>query len=148
MNMIGKRNEGASTVAGELRVLIGKLGRRLREETNPGNLSWSQISVIGWLDRDGPATVTALARAEGVQPQSMGATVSALEAAGLVSRAADPNDGRQTVLSLTDSARAMIKANRAAREDWLFRAIQTRFATREQQQLAAGVALLKRLLDR
>jgi DNA-binding MarR family transcriptional regulator len=136
-----------SALAAELRVLIGKLKRRLREEAHSGDLTWSQTSVLSRLERDGPATVTTLARAEGVRPQSMGATVSVLEAAGLVNGAPDPADGRQTILSLTATCRGMIKASRAAREDWLFRAIRTKLAAREQEELATGVELLKRLVD-
>jgi DNA-binding MarR family transcriptional regulator len=136
----------ASAVAGELRVLIGKLSRRLREQA-PSDLTWSQMSVLGHLEREGPATVTALARAEGVRPQSMGATVAVLEGAGLVTGAPDPADGRQTILSLTVASREWIKAGRAAREDWLFRAIRTKFAAGEQEEVAAAVQVLKRLID-
>src|ERR1700704_986950 len=118
----------ASALAGELRILIGKLKRRLREQAHLGDLTWSQMSVLSRLEREGPATVTTLARAEGVRPQSMGATVSVLEAAGLVSGAPDPADGRQTILSVTAACREWIKADRAARQDWLLGAIQTRLA--------------------
>jgi DNA-binding MarR family transcriptional regulator len=134
-------------LAGELRVLIGRLKRRLREEAHPGDFTLSQMSVLSRLEREGPATVTTLARAEGVRPQSMGATVSGLEAAGLVIGAPDPADGRQTILSLTPACRSWIKAARTAREDWLFRAIRTKLAVAEQKELAAGMALLKRLVD-
>jgi DNA-binding MarR family transcriptional regulator len=137
----------ALAVAGELRVLVGKLKRRLREEAHLGDFTWSQVEVLGRLEREGPATVTNLARAEGVRPQSMGETLSTLKAAGLVSGAPDPTDGRQTVLSLTATCREMIKASRAAREDWLFRAIRTKLAAAEQAELASAVALLKRLVD-
>ncbi|KIZ42226.1 MULTISPECIES: MarR family transcriptional regulator [Rhodopseudomonas] len=136
----------ALALAGELRVVIGKLKRRLRQQADIGDLTWSQISVLGHLEREGPMTVTTLARAEGVRPQSMGATVAALEAAGLVSGAPDPGDGRQTLLSLTAACRERIKAGRAAREDWLLHAIQTHLAPDEQAQLAAALGLLKRLV--
>jgi DNA-binding MarR family transcriptional regulator len=137
----------ASALAGELRVLIGKLKRRLRQEVHLGDLTWSQVSVLGHLERDGPATVTELARAEGVRPQSMGATVSVLQAAGLVNGTPHPTDGRQTVLSLTPACRDWIKASRAAGEDWLFHAIRTRLAAREQEELATSIELLKRLVE-
>jgi len=136
-----------SVLAGELRVLIGKLKRRLREQGHLGDLTGSQISVLSRLERAGPATVTSLARAEGMRPQSMGANVSVLEAAGLVSGAPDPNDGRQIILSLTPACRKWIKAGRAAREDWLFRAIEKNLAPKEQEELARAIELLKRLVD-
>ena len=99
------------------------------------------------LERDGPATVSALARAEGVRQQSMGATISALEDAGLVKGSPDPTDGRQTILSLTDACRKLIQAERAAKEDWLFRALQAQLSPREHEQLAVAVKLLSRLAD-
>ena len=137
----------ASAVAGELRVVLGRLRRRLRDEVQAGDFTPSQLAVLGRLERDGPATVTTLARAEGVRPQSMGATVAALEAAGFVGGTPDPADGRQTILSLTAAARDTVAAGRAAREDWLFRAIRTTLTSAEQDELATGVELLKRLVD-
>ncbi len=137
----------ALAVAAELRVLLGKLRRRLREQTPLGDLTWSQVSVLGHLERDGPATVTALARAEGIRPQSMSATVDALETAGLIVGAPHPTDGRQTLLSLTASCRAWLEASRAARQDWLFRAIRTTLSPTELGELARGVTLLARLVE-
>ena len=133
-------------LAAELRVAIGNLKRRFRDQAGLGELTWSQLCVISRLDREGPATVTTLARAEGVRSQSMGATVSALESAGLVGGSPDPGDGRQTILSLTDTCREWLKAGRAVNEDWLSKAIQTKLAPTEQEELAHAVELLKRLV--
>jgi DNA-binding MarR family transcriptional regulator len=137
----------ALALASEIRVVIGRLNRRLREQAHSSDLTASQKSVLLHLEREGSATVTALAKADGVRPQSMGATVSSLQAAGLIASAPHPTDGRQTVLSLTASCRKMIKASRAAREDWLYRAISSKLAAREQARLAQGIALLKRLSE-
>jgi DNA-binding MarR family transcriptional regulator len=137
----------ALALAGELRVVIGRLKRRLREQAHLGDLTWTQLRVLSRLDSAGPATVTALARAEGMRPQSMGETVSVLKVAGLVSGTPDPTDGRQTVLSLTPACVEAIKTGRAARDDWLFRAIRSQLAPAEQAQLEAAVELLKRLVE-
>jgi DNA-binding MarR family transcriptional regulator len=64
-----------------------------------------------------------------------------------VSGAPDPNDGRQTILSLTNTCREWIREGRAARQDWLFRTIRARLSPQEQKKLAATVELLKRLVD-
>jgi DNA-binding MarR family transcriptional regulator len=138
---------GASALAVELHTLSKKLKRRLQEQASAGDLTPSQTSVLGHLDRDGPMTVTALARAEGVRSQSMGATIAVLEAAGLVEGSPDPQDGRQTILSLTRACRELIRNGRAARHDWLFRALQTKLTAPEQAQLAAAMKLLNRLVD-
>lgn len=137
----------ALALAAELRAVIGKLHRRLRERSQPGDLTSSQKSVLVQLEREGSATVTTLAKAHGMRPQSMGTAISALQAAGLIAGSADPNDGRQVVLSLSAACRRMLKAQRAAREDWLFQAIETKLAVKEQERLGAGIELLKRLVD-
>jgi DNA-binding MarR family transcriptional regulator len=77
----------------------------------------------------------------------MGATVSALESAGLVSGSPDPKDGRQTILSLTTACQEWLRASRAAKEDWLYRAIQSKLSPEEQGELAKAVVLLKRLAE-
>jgi DNA-binding MarR family transcriptional regulator len=140
------KDRSAKTLAAELRVLVGQLKRRLREQASLGDLTESQIGVLRRLDSDGPATVTTLARAEGMRPQSMGANVAALEAAGLVGGTPDPNDRRQTIWSLTAACREKVKAGRTAREDWLFRTIQANLTPAEQEELAQAVELLKRLV--
>ena len=132
-------------VAAELRVVVGKLKRRLREHTHFGELTWPQVSVLGHLERDGPATVTRLAQAEGVRTQSMGATISVLESAGLLIGKPHPTDGRQTIWSLTPACVKWIKASRAAREDWLFHAIREHLSVAEQDALARAVELLNRI---
>jgi DNA-binding MarR family transcriptional regulator len=137
----------ASSLAAELQALTGKLKRKLREQASAGDLTPSQFAVLRHLGRDGPTTVTALARMEGVRPQSMGATVAGLEALGFVKGAPDTNDGRQTILSLTPACRDIIRSGRAARQDWLLRAIQTKLSVEEQAQLAYSLRLLGRLVE-
>ena len=133
--------------AATLRMLVGKLGRRLRESAPPGDLTWSQVSVLGYLVRDGAMTVTELAAAEGVRTQSMGATVASLLAAGMVQGEADPHDGRKTRYTPTAAARALVTANRAMRDDWLVRAMDTQLSADERQQLLCALPLLQRLAD-
>lgn len=135
----------AQTTARELRGLVGKLKRQLREKVGVEGLTLSQIAVLIHLDRHGSATVSELARAENVRPQSMGATVAGMQALALVESAPDPGDGRRTLLSPSRLAREKIRTIRAAREDWLFHAIRERFNASEQDALARGVELLKRL---
>jgi len=136
-----------ASLAAELRISGGKLVRRLREQSHPGDFTSSQKSVLLHLDRDGPATVSALARAEGVRPQSMRITVAGLEAMKAVAGKPDPADGRQTLVDLTPAFRKTLKASRAAKEDWLVRALQTQLSPAEQRELASAVRLLQRLTD-
>src|ERR1700744_5665707 len=118
----------ASALAQDLRALLGKLKRRLREQGNVGDLTPSQISVLLRLEKDGPATASSLARAEGMRPQSIVPVIAALENVGLVAGASDPTDGRQTILSLTQACRTWLAQGRAARQDWLTRTLQARLS--------------------
>lgn len=149
--MLGQnqRLEGGelAATAGELRAVIGRLVRKFREEAHLGDFTWSQLKVLIRLEREGPATVTSLALAEGMKPQSMGETLSVLKAAGMIHASPDPDDGRRTVLSLSDACREKVRASRAAREDWLVRSIRANLTPDEERQLAAAVILLKRVVD-
>jgi DNA-binding MarR family transcriptional regulator len=136
-----------SALAGELRAAIGILSRRMREQTQVGDLKSAQKSVILRLERDGAGTVSMLAKAESVRHQSMRVTVAGLEAMGIVRGARDPADGRKTIFNLTPAFLKTLKTGRAAKEDWLFRALQARLMPREQVKLAAAIKLLQRLAD-
>lgn len=136
-----------SVLAGDLRVSIGKLVRRVRERTPRGDLTSAQKSVILRLERDGPGTVSMLAKAESVRHQSMRVTVAGLEAMGTVCGAPDPTDGRQTIFRLTPAGVKRLQRARAAKEDWLFRALEAQLTPREHEELAAAVRLLQRLAE-
>ncbi|TPW29310.1 MarR family winged helix-turn-helix transcriptional regulator [Pararhizobium mangrovi] len=139
--------EATAALAGRLRTVIGQLRRRFRAQDGQGDLSWSQKSVLLHLEREGAATVSALARREGVRPQSMGATAASLQAAGLVSSEPDPDDGRQTLLALTPACREWLAAARSARQDWLVRALGERLDADERARLADAAELLARLTE-
>ena len=139
--------ERASALALQTRTLVGKLLRTLRDHTGHDDLSFSQMSVLLRLEKDGPATVSTLARAEAMRSQSMSAVVASLQAEGLISGSPDPNDGRQTLLSLTRKCRELIQERRAAKQDWLTRAIQEKLSAPEQDQLATTLKVLERLVE-
>lgn len=134
-----------AALAGELRVVLGQLVRRLREQATGTDLTRSQSSVLLRIERGGPATATALARAEGIRPQSMAKIVAVLEDAGLISGSPDPRDGRKTVLDLTTTAREHFRTGRLAKEDWLTQAIGAGFSAEEVARLASCTDLLGRL---
>jgi DNA-binding MarR family transcriptional regulator len=125
----------------------GKLKRRLREHGGRHDLTPSQVAVVLRLEQDGSATVSRLARAEGMRPQSMSAIVASLQEAGLVRGAPDPGDGRQTLMSLTSKCLKWLQEGRAARQDWLTTTISQRLSGQEQAKLQAALKLLTRLVE-
>ncbi|MDR3737861.1 MAG: MarR family transcriptional regulator [Terracidiphilus sp.] len=141
------QTELAWTIAGEMRAAFRKLKLRYREHGGRNDLTSSQISVVLRLEKDGPATISGLARAEGMRPQSMSAVVAPLLESGLVIGAPDPSDGRQTLMSLTPKCLKWLKEGRAARQDWLATTISQKLSVHEQEKLQAALELLKRLAE-
>lgn len=82
-----------------------------------------------------------------MRPQSMSAIIAALLEAGLVSGSPDPNDGRQTLISLSRKCQKLLRNGRAARQDWLTAAIEKKLSPQEQERLAVAIALLERLME-
>ena len=132
--------------AAKLRTAVKVLAQRLRAEARPGELSWSQESVVSLLDRQGPLTVTELARIEGVRSQSAGSTVTSLEVLGFVRREPHPADGRQVLISLTEQGEHALAQARAAKQNWLVGVLAERLTADEQQTVLAGIDLLMRLV--
>jgi DNA-binding MarR family transcriptional regulator len=131
-------------VASDLRVVLGQLMRRLRAEHR---FPLSHGAVLGRLDRDGGQSVSELASAERVRPQSMAQTVGDLEADGLVSRRPDPGDRRRALVELTEQGRAVLLADRAQREGWLANAIAEGLSPADVDVLETAVELLRRLAE-
>jgi DNA-binding MarR family transcriptional regulator len=141
----GTQEPDVHEVAAALRVSIGLLRRRLRQVQPEGELTLPETSALARLDRGGPATPGALAKLEQISPQSMGATLGALEARGLVARCPDPSDGRRAVMSLTEAGRQVLQDKRNARTQQLAQALSAGFTPAELRQLMAATPLLERL---
>ena len=134
------------TAVTELSLAIGQLLRRLRAESNPDELTWSQTVALARLEKAGPITTADLARAESVKPQSMGATLAELEREGLVGRQPHPTDGRQVLFALTGDGVEARRKRSAAKQAWLLAAM-ARLDSGEQRTLVSAAALMTRLAE-
>jgi len=132
-------------LASDLRVVIGQLIRRLREERR--DLTLSQVTVLGRLDRLGPTSISDLAADERVRPQSMARTVAWLADHGLVERGPHAVDRRLVVVTLTEAGRKAVAEDRRRREGWLANAIERDLTERERRLLAEATLLLARLAE-
>jgi DNA-binding MarR family transcriptional regulator len=139
------QNLDVDHIAAVLRVSIGLLLRRLRQVQPEGELTLPESAALARLDRGGPTTASALARLEQISPQSMGATLGALEARGLIERRPDPEDGRRAMLSVTDAGLQVLHNRRNARTQQLAQALSAEFTPAELEQLMAVAPLLERL---
>ena len=94
------------------------------------------------------ASVEVCGVAEGVRPESMAAILGALDAAGLIERRPDPEDGRRQLITLSAAGRERATGDRQARAEWLARRLHEDFTEPERQTLIAAAALLERLVQR
>jgi DNA-binding MarR family transcriptional regulator len=140
-----KKNEAAlAELTLALRLLVRRIRAMAPSETR--ECTWTQKAVLVRLDEHGPATTAELARAESVKPQSMGAVVDALEAAGLIERKAHPTDGRRINVALTPKGAAIRKSVADAKRAWLTQAV-ARLGKREKAALFAAGPVIKRLAE-
>ncbi len=131
----------------DLMQAIGLLVRRTRNEAFAGELSMTESVVMSRLANDGPATTAALARAEGMKPQSMGTTITALEEMGIIKRTPHVSDGRQMLIQLTPKGVQLRKKNREAKQMWLSQVIAQLDADERDTLFKAG-AIIKRLAEK
>jgi len=128
----------------ELRVVLGRLNRRLREHHRRFGLT--QAAVLSRLDREGAQSIGELASAERVRPQSMSQTLCDLENDGFIERRPDEKDGRRTLIAMTDAGRVALSEERILRQGWLAGAIDT-LAPADQALLADAVRVLEHLSE-
>lgn len=134
-------------MAGELRVTVGRITRRLRQAQPVGELTLSELSVLARLDREGPATPGRLAECERVRPQAMGTTLTALEQRGLVQRQPDAHDGRRVVMTVTATGKTALHDRRCASTRRIARVLEEEFTAAERRRLVAVLPLLDRLAE-
>jgi DNA-binding MarR family transcriptional regulator len=146
MNRIAMARRTIETEVLDFTQALGLLVRRVRAAAASHELSLTESAVMGRLDKDGPATTAELARAEGMKPQSMGATIAALEERGLVERKPHPTDGRQVNLRLTVRGTAVRKSVRDAKRTWLAQAV-AQLDKKERETLFAAAEIIKRLAE-
>src|SRR3954468_16193629 len=97
----------APDLASRLRLDISRMARRLRQEAG-AELSPSQTGALATIERHGPLTPSALGDRERVQRPTVTRVLARLELAGLVERAAAPQDRRSSLVSISDDGRELL----------------------------------------
>ncbi|NMR20518.1 MarR family winged helix-turn-helix transcriptional regulator [Cellulomonas fimi] len=132
------------TLAGELRVAVVRMVRRLRMERSSEDITDGQYSVLAALSKNGPLTPGDLADREHVRPPSMTRTVAHLEQAGLVARSDHPTDRRQVLVTITEQGEAEVRETRRRRDLWLSKQLAT-LTVEERTTLAEATEILRRI---
>jgi DNA-binding MarR family transcriptional regulator len=131
-------------LAAGLRDAITRFNRRLRQTRPMGDLTITQLSALTSLELGGALSPRELAETERIQPPTLTKIVAKLEDRGLVQRAPHPTDGRQVILSATESGRAVVAETGRARDEWLARRLAT-LTAEERDTLKRAADILGRL---
>jgi DNA-binding MarR family transcriptional regulator len=110
-------------------------------------LTLTETSVLGQLSKHDAMTPGEVARRLRMGKQSLTRTFAKLEERGLLRRLADPADGRQSILAITDAGRKALGAEMAPRRRWAAAAIERELSAAERDLLAKAAPLLSRLAE-
>lgn len=133
--------------ANHLRITLGRIVRRLRQAHAAGEVTLSELSVLGRLDRHGTQTARQLAEQERVTPQAMSTILGELEERNLIARTADSEDGRRLRLTATAAGRQLLAGRRSETASRVAEALDSALTPAEQQQLIEALPLLDRLAE-
>jgi DNA-binding MarR family transcriptional regulator len=139
------RTSSQADLAVRLRLVVSRTARRLRQEAG-GELSPSQASALATIDRHGPLTPSELADRERVRRPTATRLIAALEEAGLVDRAPDPEDGRSSLVSLSPVGRELLARVRTRKNAYLSRRLRE-LSAEERATLDRAAAILERVLE-
>jgi DNA-binding MarR family transcriptional regulator len=134
-----------SGLAAHLRVAIARSNRRLRQEAGTG-LSPSLHAALATVEARGPLTPSELAQRERVQRPTATKLIAKLETAGLVTRTADPTDGRSFLIAISPAGAQLLREARSRKDAFLARRVAT-LPAEDRATLERAAALLERLLE-
>ena len=122
---------------------VGLVMRRVRATTAADGFTLTESAVIARLARDGAMTTAELARLEGMRPQSMRTTITALDRLGMIDRKPHKTDGRQVLIALSRRGMDRRKTKQDTKHSWLASAIAQLPAADRETLFAAGDIMLR-----
>jgi DNA-binding MarR family transcriptional regulator len=132
-------------LAPRLRLAIARMARRLRQESGT-DLGPSQVAALATVERHGPLSPSELAERERIKRPTATRIVRRLEAAGLVERVRDPEDGRASILSVTGEGRALLRRLRERKTAYLAKRLAGMNAE-DRRTLQRAAELLEGMLE-
>lgn len=136
--------EQRTDLASDLRVSVARLARRLRTARADHGLTLGQISMLVTLEKHGAMTAGELAAHEGIRPPSVTRTLATLDEVGLIARSVGDADRRQSVITITPAAEALLYEDRR-RRDALLADLLEGLSPEQRQVLADAAPLLDHL---
>lgn len=134
--------------AAHLRIAIVRTARRLRQEAaaESTGLTPTSVAALATIERHGPLTPSEVAEIERVKRPSITRTLGCLEREGLIERAADPADGRSSLVSVNAGGRERLRRLRSRKNAYLARRMRDLDAE-EIETLERAAAILDRMRE-
>jgi DNA-binding MarR family transcriptional regulator len=122
--------DGDSRLANDLSLAVMRLSRQLRFRRPQSPVSLSQLSALATLANFGPMT----------------RVIASLAELGFVDRVAHPDDGRQVLVSVSETGAELMEAERQASQEWLTQRLET-LGVAERDTLRVAADLILALVD-
>ena len=140
-------------IAAQLRMVIGRLSRRLRSTAaaRDAGLTPTAISLLLTVVRVGPVRLSELAEGEGINPTMLSRVIAGMVQDGLLTRSSDEGDRRAAWVEATAAGRKLAERMRRERTSAVNRALETLSEAdrrRIERALPALEALSERLKER
>ena len=145
-NQLGLSDTHTEALPARLRLAIVRTARRLRQEAG-SDLGPAQASALATIERHGPLAPSELAKREGIKRPTATRILGSLEAAGLLTRVRDPEDGRSSILSVTPGGRELIRRLRARKTAYLAKRMRD-LPPEDLRALERAAELLEEMAER
>jgi DNA-binding MarR family transcriptional regulator len=134
--------------AAHLRTAIVRTARRLRQEAaaETSGLTPTSVAALATIERHGPLTPSEIAAIERVKRPTVTRTLGCLEREGLIDRAADPADGRSSLVSVNGAGRERLRRLRGRKNAYLARRMKD-LTDEEVETLERAAEILERMRE-
>lgn len=134
--------------AAHLRTAIVRTARRLRQEAaaETSGLTPTSVAALATIERHGPLTPSEVAQIERVKRPTITRTLGCLEREGLIDRAADPADGRSSLVSVNGAGRERLRRLRGRKNAYLARRMKE-LTDEEVETLERAAEILQRMRE-
>jgi DNA-binding MarR family transcriptional regulator len=134
--------------AAHLRIAIVRTARRLRQEAaaETSGLTPTSVAALATIERHGPLTPSEIAEIERVKRPTITRTLRCLEREGLIDRAADPHDGRSSLIGVNGAGRERLRRLRGRKNAYLAKRMRE-MTDEEVETLERAAEILERMRE-
>ncbi len=121
------------------------VARQMRRHRPDHGLTLTQMELLGEVSRTGVTTPAELGARLHVRVQSLTDSINDLVRRGLISRRPDEADRRRQLIELTAAGVALLEADRAERDEWLYNTMRENLSELEFGLLVLAAPVLRKL---